>query len=102
MTDDLWAAPDLPPPPVMWKPPKPGTPRAVSLTPRQAQVLSGICHGHSNRQIGSRLRITEDTVKCHVKALLRALCANDRAHAAALAISEQVQITVRDTKGRAA
>ena len=73
-----------------------GTPVA-SITARQADVLAGICHGHSNAQIGARLAISTDTVKSHVKGVLRALEAHDRAHAAALAASGQVTVHVRDT-----
>ena len=102
--DALWitaihTAPYVPP---TWKPPTPGEPRHASLTARQAQVLTGICHGYSNREIGRRLYITEDTVKCHVRALLRALAARDRAHAAALSVSRAVHITIRDLPERRA
>jgi DNA-binding NarL/FixJ family response regulator len=81
-----------------WRPPTLASGNPVtSITERQADVLAGICHGHSNSEIGSRLRITEDTVKSHVKAILRALAARDRANAAALASSGQITVHVRDT-----
>lgn len=81
-----WKAPTLVP-----------APRVASITERQADVLAGIAHGHSNAQIADRLGITAGTVKSHVKAVLRALNANDRAHAAALACSRQVTVHVRNT-----
>jgi DNA-binding NarL/FixJ family response regulator len=76
-----------------------GTPVA-SITARQADVLAGICHGHSNVQIADRLYIAEDSVKTHVKRILRALGARNRAHAAALAASEQVVVQVRNDSSR--
>ncbi|MCW2682592.1 MAG: Response regulator containing a CheY-like receiver domain and an DNA-binding domain, partial [Blastococcus sp.] len=45
--------------------------------------------GQSNRQIGHNLFISEDTVKSHVKAILRKLGARDRAHAVSLVLSNR-------------
>lgn len=45
---------------------------ALSLTPRQSQVLRLICHrGLSNKAIGNILKISESTVKIHTSAILR-------------------------------
>lgn len=45
---------------------------ALSLTPRQNQVLRLICHrGLSNKAIGNILKISESTVKIHTSAILR-------------------------------
>lgn len=68
----------------------------VTITPRQADVLSGICQGHTTAQIGRRLYLSEDTVKTHVKRLFRAMNVHCRAHAAALAASGQMAVMVRD------
>ena len=59
---------------------KPFTPE-VPLTRREQDVLDELLQGQSNRQIGRNLFISEDTVKSHVKAILRKLGARDRAHA---------------------
>lgn len=72
------------------------TPTVAVLTPRQADVLAGICWGHTNQQIGARLGLSVETVKTHAKGLYRAMNANDRAHAAALAASGQLTVVVRD------
>ena len=56
------------------------------LTPREAQILSHIAEGMSNRQMAELLQISERTIKNHVSAVLRKLNANDRAHAVALAM----------------
>lgn len=65
------------------------------LTRRQAQVLLGICLGHSNAEIADRLHVAPDTVKTHVKRILTALGAVTRVHAASIAMSGQVAIKVR-------
>jgi DNA-binding NarL/FixJ family response regulator len=57
----------------------------ASLSPRELAVLELIAAGHSNKAIGSRLSINEETVKGHVKNILAKLGARDRTHAATLA-----------------
>ncbi len=59
----------------------------VPLTRRESDVLDELLQGQSNRQIGKNLFISEDTVKSHVKAILRKLGARDRAHAVSLVLS---------------
>ena len=56
------------------------------LTPREAQILNHVAEGNSNKQIAHILDISEQTIKNHVSSILRKLNANDRAHAAVLAI----------------
>lgn len=58
-------------------------PRAI--TPRQAQVLPWLMRGKTNWEIGKILGITEDTVRQHVIAIMRALGASNRTEAAAMA-----------------
>jgi DNA-binding NarL/FixJ family response regulator len=67
---------------------KPFTPQ-VPLTRREQDVLDELLQGQSNRQIGRNLFISEDTVKSHVKAILRKLGARDRAHAVSLVLSSR-------------
>ena len=59
----------------------------VPLTRRESDVLDELIQGQSNRVIGKNLFISEDTVKSHVKAILRKLGARDRAHAVSLVLS---------------
>ncbi|WP_235530133.1 helix-turn-helix domain-containing protein [Nocardioides sp. Root151] len=62
----------------------PAAPEVLSeLTTREVEVLHLIVEGSSNRAIGSRLVITEDTVKSHVKQILRKLGVANRAQAIA-------------------
>lgn len=59
------------------------------LTPAQRRVGDLLATGATNKQIGAKLYITEDTVKSHVKAILRALSAHNRAHAATMLLAAQ-------------
>jgi DNA-binding NarL/FixJ family response regulator len=77
-----------------------GVPATAVITARQADVLTGLCEGLSNGDIGARLYITEDTVKTHVRRLLPVLGARSRCHAVALVLTGQVQVLVRDPEGR--
>lgn len=55
-----------------------GTAANADITRRQHEVLRLLANGHSNKQISSELFLTENTVKAHVSALLRALGASNR------------------------
>jgi two-component system, NarL family, nitrate/nitrite response regulator NarL len=55
------------------------------LTPRQADVLSCMVRGLSNKATARELGMSEKTVKAHVTAILRALGASNRMHAVAIA-----------------
>jgi DNA-binding NarL/FixJ family response regulator len=56
------------------------------LSERELQVLGLISQGKSNKEIASLLFVSEDTVKMHVKNILRKLHANDRTQAVVIAI----------------
>lgn len=63
----------------------PAPPRAATtprLTPRQCEVLDLLCQGMSNKLIGRRLNLSENTVRGHVQALLALLQVVSRAEAA--------------------
>lgn len=51
---------------------------AAELTPRQLEVLRGLLDGLSNAAIAKHLQISEETVKLHVRAILRAHGAANR------------------------
>jgi DNA-binding CsgD family transcriptional regulator len=57
------------------------------LTPREAEVLRLMVAGHSNPAVASMLGISVDTVKSHVKQVLRKLGVSNRAQAIARAAS---------------
>ncbi len=57
------------------------------LTPRQLEILALVAEGFSNADIADRLFLGESTVKWHVRKILRALGAGNRAQAAACYLS---------------
>ena len=69
-------------------------PLSVVLTPRQADVLTGLSLGLSNAEIGRRLYLTEDTVKSHAKRLFDRLGVHDRAGAVAVAMCGRCTVVV--------
>lgn len=58
----------------------------AGLTPREEEILKLLATGESNREIGNRLFISEQTVKNHVASIFRKLHVNDRTKAAILAV----------------
>jgi LuxR family transcriptional regulator, regulator of acetate metabolism len=52
-----------------------------ALTPRELEVLGMLAQGETNAGIASRLVVTEDTVKTHVKHILRKLGVQNRSQA---------------------
>jgi DNA-binding NarL/FixJ family response regulator len=56
------------------------------LTPREVDVLRHLAGGNRNRDIATRLSISEETVKVHVKHLMEKLGASDRTQAVAIAV----------------
>jgi PAS domain S-box-containing protein len=57
----------------------------LKLTPRQAQVLELLERGRSTSQIADELQLSTDTVRNHVRHLLRAVGAHSRLEAVAIA-----------------
>ncbi|MBN9422095.1 MAG: hypothetical protein BGO63_01215 [Candidatus Accumulibacter sp. 66-26] len=55
------------------------------LTARQVEVLIELCAGRSNREIGDRLGMSENTVRAHASAMFRTLGVRSRTEAALLA-----------------
>jgi DNA-binding CsgD family transcriptional regulator len=58
------------------------------LTPRQSEVLHLLSHGHSTEQIAAELHLSVETVRNHVRHLMRSLGVNSRLQAVALARRE--------------
>ena len=67
---------------------KPGVSRSESLetlTAREHEVLKLVADGHTNREIGKELGVTEDTIKKHMQSILTKLDATSRTSAIAKA-----------------
>ena len=61
-----------------------------ALTPREIEVLRHAAGGNSNKEIGERLSLTEETVKSHIRSILAKLGANDRTHAVAISLKRGI------------
>jgi DNA-binding NarL/FixJ family response regulator len=57
-----------------------------ALSPREVDILRQVAKGSSNKIIADCLRISEGTVKTHLKNVLSKLQANDRTHAVTIAM----------------
>ena len=57
----------------------------LGLTTREAEVLGLVALGHTNRQIGEELFVSEKTASVHVSNILRKLGVTSRVDAAAVA-----------------
>ena len=55
------------------------------LSGREIEVIALVGEGDTNREIGHKLLITEETVKSHMANVLQALSARNRAHALSIA-----------------
>lgn len=76
----------------------PGSLDAVGLTPRQAEVLGLLLKGLPNKLIARELKLSVETVKDHVAAVLRALGVHTRTQAV-LAVSQMKQDSPRRAAG---
>ena len=59
---------------------------AEPLTPRESEVLQMLASGFANKEIATRLKISEHTVKFHVASILGKLGATSRTEAVSLGI----------------
>ncbi|MFC0439863.1 response regulator transcription factor [Kutzneria buriramensis] len=72
-----------------------GQPTSGVLTRREFEVLQLIADGLENRAIAAALFVSVETVRTHIKGMLRKLGARDRAHA--VAISYRIGLLVAAT-----
>jgi DNA-binding NarL/FixJ family response regulator len=56
-----------------------------TLSDREIQVLRQVTEGRSNKEIAVRLRLSEETVKAHLKSIFSKLDVADRTHAVVVA-----------------
>jgi DNA-binding NarL/FixJ family response regulator len=57
-----------------------------ALSGREIEVLRMVGEGCSNKMVADHLKISEDTVKGHMRSILSKLNANDRTHAVMIAV----------------
>ena len=65
-------------------------PPGVTLSPRESEVLVLIVEALSNRQIATRLHLSETTVKTHVSAIIAKLGVQDRVGAVVYALRNEL------------
>ena len=65
----------------------PCAPLSNDLTSRQQQVLACLKRAQSNKEIARALKMSEATVKVHVRQVMKKLGALNRTHAAVLAVN---------------
>jgi DNA-binding NarL/FixJ family response regulator len=61
-----------------------------ALTEREIDVLREVASGNPNKIIADNLKISEETVKTHMRNVLSKLGANDRTHAVAIALKRGI------------
>ena len=72
------------------------------MTDRELEILAGVAEGYSNRTIGVRLGISEQTVKNHLAKVLQRLRAPDRTSAVVISLRNgwldlsRLQVMTRD------
>ena len=59
---------------------------ATPLTPREIDILRLMATSHTNREIATQLFVSEETVRTHVKHILRKLAQPDRTQAVIAAV----------------
>jgi two-component system, NarL family, nitrate/nitrite response regulator NarL len=72
LLDEVPSTPDL----------KPADPRLSSISAREAAILTCLMEGASNKVIARKLGLAEETVKAHLKAILRKIGVANRTQAA--------------------
>jgi DNA-binding NarL/FixJ family response regulator len=60
------------------------------LTEREVEVLRQVADGNANKMIADQLKISEETVKAHMRSILSKLGANDRTHAVTIAVKRGI------------
>jgi DNA-binding NarL/FixJ family response regulator len=64
--------------------------RAPELSPRELEVLREAAIGRSNREIGERLFVSEETVKTHIAHILSKLALQNRTQLVAYAVKHHI------------
>jgi DNA-binding NarL/FixJ family response regulator len=60
------------------------------LTEREIEVLREVAAGNANKIVAQHLKVSEETIKAHMKNILSKLGANDRTHAVTIALKRGI------------
>jgi len=60
------------------------------LTGREIEVLEEVARGNANKIVAQHLKVSEETIKAHMKNILSKLGANDRTHAVTIALKRGI------------
>jgi two-component system, NarL family, response regulator len=60
------------------------------LTGREIEVLQEVARGNANKIVAQHLKVSEETIKAHMKNILSKLGANDRTHAVTIALKRGI------------
>jgi len=63
---------------------------ADALSEREVEVLQCVARGAANKEVAIQLRISEETVKVHIKHILEKLAVTDRTRAVTIALSRGI------------
>ncbi|HWT93252.1 MAG TPA: response regulator transcription factor [Solirubrobacteraceae bacterium] len=62
------------------------TARVPQLSPREREIIGLMAEGHTAEQIGDQITVSVETVRTHVRNVIRKLQARNRVHAIAIAL----------------
>ena len=62
------------------------TSRVPQLSPREREIMHLMAEGHTAEQIGDKITVSVETVRTHVRNVIRKLQARNRVHAIAIAL----------------
>lgn len=74
-----------------------GSPEPFRLTGREAQVLECLQHALSNKGIANQLRLSENTVKMHLRSIMRKLSVKNRTEAALSFSSRNIGVSSKSS-----
>jgi two-component system, NarL family, response regulator len=61
-----------------------------ALAPLEVRVLRLIANGHTNKEIGAQLSMSEETIKSQVRSILSKLATDDRTHAVVIGLKRGI------------
>jgi DNA-binding NarL/FixJ family response regulator len=67
-----------------------GAPGATGLTPREQEVLTMLADGLTTSEVASRLYLSQETIRTHLRSAMRKVEAGTRVQAVAVAIRERL------------